>query len=180
MGVNWGNGGFAPKNQGKTKSFRQSMADARTQLDEAAALTAKYQKIEPLLREALFKACASKEAITVISSFQILDDVAPGRKDDDDGFYKSANSAKMRFESGVRTIEAGTILTFSSFDRTTSSMIFKSAEGEEFAIYSTPMLAAPSRNNPHGVVRNEGYFGLLGKTTIMHDVLSKLKVEEGE
>lgn len=155
------------------------MAEAREQLDEAAALTARYTQIEPLLREALFKACKDREPITVITPFQIIDDLAP-TQEENDGFYKSVSSGKKRFEPTARTIPSGTILKFETYDRTTSSMIFKSAAGDEYAIYPTPYIAAPSASNAMGVVRNEGYFGILGNTTIMHDVLSKLKASEGE
>lgn len=179
MAINWGPG-FSPKGANQKKGFRQQMEESRMQIDADNQSVELYKRIEPMLREALFKACSDKAPITVLTPFQIIDDAAPNEKDDGDGFYKSVSSGPGRFRSVARTIEAGTILTFQAFETTTSSMIFKSATGQEYQIYATPYISSPSPHNAMGVVRNEGYFGIMGCTSIMHDVLERIKTENGD
>ncbi len=149
---------------------KELFAKAHANLRKSQEALARRQEVEPELRKALLYHMVNRLPITVTQPINNPTETLGGisKSEEDDGFYNSSPSAAQeakaaaRFEEVMETIPQGTQLIFKSWDRQLSQYIFKSSNGQEYAIYDKSVIIYKGSS-----IENPGLYGLLFNTDLI-------------
>jgi hypothetical protein len=163
-------------------SRKDQVAKSYQKLEQMEKAQKQFARIEPYLRKSLFESLVNKDPITVIQPMYYWTETLNKSEDEIDRLYynKPSDGSNAQFQIKKSEIPKGTVLTFSHVDTQMGQWIFKSSNGPDIEIYSTPMIQLPGPGGQPVQVRNDGFWGLMTSTSIYEDVLASLTSESEE
>src|SRR5581483_6699144 len=149
-------------------TYKEQVAKGLETLRKSQEALKRRQEIEPILKSLLVDHMVNRRPIKVENPIQNPTETLGGlqKGEEDDGFYHSGASPNSEnlgsFQEVMETIPAGTELVFKAWDKQMGQWIFKSNNGNEYAIYEKSVIIFNGN-----AIENPGLYGLLFNTHLV-------------